>query len=111
SYGIRGAILKLKGEYEKAIKFHFEALRIKEKNHDDLATGVSYNDIGTIYEDTKQLKEALSYYKRAYQVISNYNIAADSKRTNTYRRGISLTLNNIGGIYNGTGKIDSAYFY
>lgn len=98
SYSILGALEKYKGNYDAALKHHFNALKIKESIRDEEGLSVTYNDIGIIYKSMKRWKEALSYYRKANELARKWGKLSS----------VSLTYNNLGTVYNETGKYDSA---
>ncbi|CAF4226961.1 unnamed protein product [Rotaria sordida] len=58
------------GEYSKALSSFQRSLEIRKialpPNHPDLA--VSYNNIGSVYEDTGEYSKALQYYEKAQDI-------------------------------------------
>ncbi len=98
AYSILGANEKNQGNYEQAIKYHLQALKIKEANRHEEGLCITYNDIGIVYKQMKRWEEALYYYRKSNEYARKAN------------RGdaISFTYNNMGTIYNEVGKYDSS---
>lgn len=64
--------------YQKALKYAFEALRFRQKGSKEANTlrevGQSLSSIAAIYTDMKEIKKALSYYQKAllmHQKVGN----------------------------------------
>ena len=61
-----------KGQYQEAIKWHNEALKIRSiahnenLNHPDIAT--SYNNLGVVYFKNGEYKQAIEYYDKALSI-------------------------------------------
>lgn len=98
AYSILGANEKNQGNYEKAIKYHLHALKIKDTNGHEEGLCITYNDIGIVYKQMKRWDEALYYYRKSNEY---------ARKTNR-NDAISFTYNNMGTIYNEVGKYDSA---
>jgi tetratricopeptide (TPR) repeat protein len=60
-----GNVLEQRGEYPKALRAHFEALRIFENLNDKRNIAACYHNIAIVYGNQKNLNEALSYYNKA----------------------------------------------
>lgn len=98
SYAILGVNEKYQGNYEGAIKYHLQALKIKEANQDEGGLCITYNDIGIVYKSMKRWEEALHYYRKSNELARKLNIGS----------AISFTYNNLGTVYNEMRKYDSA---
>ena len=65
-----GNIYQSKGEYDKALKFHQKAVKIRLKllgeEHSDTAT--SYNDIGLAYTGKGEYDKALKFHQKALEI-------------------------------------------
>ncbi|MDD4560805.1 MAG: tetratricopeptide repeat-containing sensor histidine kinase [Candidatus Cloacimonetes bacterium] len=60
------AYVELK-EYNKALEYAFDALNLRKVHLPEESLGISYNNIGFIYEASGNLEEALKYYKMGEQ--------------------------------------------
>lgn len=64
-----GTILFHKSDYERALAFFQEELRLEEiicgDSNDDIAVSVTCNNIGRIYQEMGKMNEAVHYYQRA----------------------------------------------
>ncbi|MDX2246595.1 MAG: ATP-binding protein [Bacteroidia bacterium] len=56
------------GEYEKAMEYQFEALKIFEAEQDTAGLAYSYRNQGTIYWSQKSYQEALNSFERALRL-------------------------------------------
>jgi two-component system, NarL family, sensor kinase len=100
-YALLGAAQKYRGEYETAIKYHLQALALKEKYNDDYGRSITLNDIGIVYKNLHRYEEALSYYKRSLEY------AYKAKQLVS----IAMLHNNIATIYSEKQQYDSAKYY
>ena len=66
--------------------YYSRSLKIREEIGDEKGIALSLNNIGTIYNDKGQVKEALVYYNRSLKIYEDL----DDKE------GVALSLNNIG---------------
>lgn len=98
SYSILGANEKYQGNYEEAIRYHLEAMKIKESNNDENGLCITYNDIGIVYKNMKRFEEALKFYLKSNELARKLDMGS----------AISFTYNNLGTVYNEIGKYDSA---
>jgi len=100
SYSILGANEKYQGNYEEAIRYHLEAMRIKENNKDENGLCITYNDIGIVYKNMKRYEEALKFYLKSNELARKLDMGP----------AISFTYNNLGTVYNEVHKYDSAMY-
>lgn len=96
-----GAVQKYRGEYETAIKYHLQALELKEKSSDDYGMSITLNDIGIVYKNLRRYDEALSYYKRSLEY------AYKAKQLVS----IAMLHNNIATIFSEKQQYDSAKYF
>lgn len=89
SQNITGVILRLQGNYSKALEAHFEALKICENKDYLQGKANNYSNIGLVYSDKNDYEQALTYFQKALKI----------KRKLNDRRGIAFTLNDIGNVY------------
>ncbi|CAF4068851.1 unnamed protein product [Adineta steineri] len=101
-YNQLGYVKDGQGDYEKAIWYYEQGLKIKEKtlssNHPSLA--ISNGNIGTVYENMKEYSTALSYYEKA--------LAIQKKTLPSNHPSMGTTYNNIGGVYDSMGEYSKA---
>ncbi|CAF1222864.1 unnamed protein product [Adineta steineri] len=90
------------GDYEKAVWYYEQGLKIRQKilpsNHPDVAS--SYNNISSVYEKTGEYSKALASHEKAREILekalpSNHPLLATS-------------YNNIGMVYNNMGEYSKA---
>ena len=58
------------------MEYHFKALKIRESElgKDHKTTAQSYNNIGKIYSNKKEYKEAIKYSERALKIFKSKKI-------------------------------------
>jgi Bacteriophytochrome (light-regulated signal transduction histidine kinase) len=56
------------GNYDFALRYHFESLIIRESEGDKQGLSVSYNNIGLVYYKIKNYEKALEYYKKSLAI-------------------------------------------
>ncbi len=92
----------LKGDYDRAIEFFNEALKIKlkvlGKEHPDIAG--AYNNMGVAYADKGDYDRAIEFFNRALEI---YQKVLGEKHPN-----IAVTYNNLGLAYWNKGNYDRA---
>ncbi len=68
-----GSCYDAQSQYDKALKFYFKALGMKEKilgnNHPD--TAATYYNIGSVYYNLGSYNDALNFYDKAYEIFQN----------------------------------------
>ncbi len=101
SYSQLGVYYKNKGDYPKALTYHFKSKEINEHLGHRPALASNYNDIGIIYKTMREYDNALEYYRRSNAICIDLGMT----------RGIVMTLNNIGTIYEAQGQSDEAIIY
>jgi len=97
-----GVCKELTGEYPQAIELYFEALKIFEKEKEELKSSKVYNNIGIVYQQIGEKNKALAYYKKSLKISEKLG-----------RDDISaIRYNNIATIYEEfENELDSALFY
>ncbi|CAF0749697.1 unnamed protein product [Adineta steineri] len=92
-YNQLGDIHCKQGDYEKAIWYCEQGLRIKQKtfppNHADFAT--SYNNIASAYDKIGECSQALSFYEKALEILQ--------KTLPKNHPHLATSYNNIGNVY------------
>ncbi|HRI78814.1 MAG TPA: tetratricopeptide repeat protein, partial [Cyclobacteriaceae bacterium] len=76
--------------YDKALFYHFESLKLRERDGDAIGISVTLNNIGSIYDLLQDYKNALSFYQRSYETKIKNNVEYD----------LELTLLNIAMVHN-----------
>ncbi|HEX8562657.1 MAG TPA: tetratricopeptide repeat protein [Flavobacterium sp.] len=100
AYNNIGIVYKSQQEYPKALEHLKKALAIQEKTSLD-ATAVTLTNIGVIYFETGNQREAKRHYDRANELL------AGGENT----RGIALLYNYLGDYYNKESSSKAAEFY
>jgi len=91
-------IFQTKGEYDKALRYYEESLRLKINEKDKATT---YNNMALIHSARGDLKKAIDYLKKAIEI---------SERYGDYH-GLARDLLNLGDIYRRAGDFSNAEFY
>ncbi|CAF0872618.1 unnamed protein product [Adineta steineri] len=101
-YVCLGYVKSNQGDYEKAIWYFEQGLKIEQKtlpsNHPDLAT--SYNNIGNVYDNMEEYSKALSFYEKALEMWQ--------KTLPSNHPNLAASYNNIGSVYKNTGEYSKA---
>src|ERR1043165_9562922 len=94
SYNNIGSVYSEQHDYNKALEYHFKALKLGEENvekgiglKDDIA--MSYGNIGQCYHYLADYTKAMDFYNRSLRMAE----------TLKNKRRVGLMLNNIGSIY------------
>ncbi|MFT4601713.1 MAG: serine phosphatase RsbU (regulator of sigma subunit)/tetratricopeptide (TPR) repeat protein [Arenicella sp.] len=96
-----GVILYYEGNYKASISHYDICLKIYDEIDFDEGRSMVYNNLGNIYSDLGDFDNALSSYKKAYNLnLNSGEIASNSD-----------CLNNIGTVFFDLGKLDSSKFY
>ena len=102
AYNNIGVVYYNLSEYDDALKYYKDALKIQEKvlgeEHPDTAT--SYNNIGIVYYDLGKYEDALKYYKDALKI--------QEKVLGEEHPDTATSYNNIGSADCKLGKYDKA---
>ena len=94
-----GEILRIQGEYPKALEILFEALRISKNSHDPEAEATGMVNISSVYTELGEFRQGQLYLLQALKI-------------NEYPKSINtLILSNIGSNYEKMNQLDSASFY
>lgn len=81
-----GAVYNSSGNYEKALRYNLEALKISEEINDQDHTAKIYTNIGNIYYYLEDTKKAINYYKKSLVINQKLN----------NKKSICKNLQNIG---------------
>lgn len=85
-------------DFDKALKYNFQALREREEEGDKELMTVSYNNIGLVYLELNDYENALTYFNRSF------DLAVESGRLD----GLEVRLINLGYCYNALERYDEA---
>ena len=89
------------GEYNLAVKYHFEALKIFKEINERMGQAFTLHNIGNVYRLLNQYDIALEHFFESVRIKKEFN--------DLYQ--ISFSLNSIGLVYEEKGMIDSAEIY
>lgn len=81
SFNELGEIFRQKGNFEKAMSFYNDSLRVKDQISassnstlsDNHGKGLTYLCIGCLYEDKRDIKQAIFYWKKALEELNSYS--------------------------------------
>ena len=96
-----GLIYHDKGELDKALKYHKDALKIAQEIGYKQGEASVLGNIGLIYDDKGELDEALKYHKDALKIAQEIGD----------KQGEANDLGNIGIIYGVKGELEKALKY
>ena len=96
-----GLIYTVKGDLDKALKYHQDAIKIDKEIGDRQGEAGQLSNIGLIYGYKGDLVKALKYHQNALKIDKEID----------YRRGEATHLGNIGMIYGYKGDMDQALKY
>lgn len=89
---------ELQSNYEEALKYNQQALRIYSDAGDSLHMADMLNNIGMIYDEQGKYKDAISYYDQANSI---YQEKGNAEK-------IALVALNLGVVYKGIGDYESS---
>ncbi|GAB4141634.1 MAG: hypothetical protein Fur0041_16810 [Bacteroidia bacterium] len=101
SWNVLGTIYTDKGDYQKAIECHFEAIRLRENQKPEVDLANSYQNLALVYTNMDSSHTALIWQKKAYRIYLE----------NKSYYQLCMTCNNIGVSYNRLKIFDSAVVY
>jgi len=88
-------------KHAEAIRFYQKALDIQQQSlspyHPDL--GMSYNNIGLVYENMKNYSEARFFYEHAVE-IGQKSLTSDHPHLQTYGKNLERVKKTCNDIYN-----------
>jgi tetratricopeptide (TPR) repeat protein len=96
-----GSTCERRGEYEKALDYYQQSLKIHSELGDRQGEGAILNNIAAIYHDHGKHDEALVKYKQSLTICREVGD----------REGEGVTLNNIAGVYHDKGDYRQALHY
>lgn len=99
--GNMGLILKDKGDFDNALKYLKEALKIHREIGDKQGESSVLSNIGLIYSAKGDFDNAIKYHQAALRIAQEIG----------YQQGESFALGNIGLIYLAKGYLDNALKY
>lgn len=89
------------GEYNLAVKYHFESLKIFKEIQDSMGQAFTLHNIGNVYRLLNQYDIALEHFFESVKIKKVIN--------DPYQ--ISFSLNSIGLVYDEKGMVDSAEIF
>ncbi len=89
------------GEYDKAIDYYWQAMRISEQRNNIGDQARNFTEIGNIYIRTKDYVRAIEFQRKAKVLFQQVND----------KIGVSNVDNSLGVIFENTDNLDSALFY
>lgn len=101
SLGVLAVAFRQIGNYQKALEFLLQKLKIEEDRNSPRNLASVLINIGILYINLEQYNEALVYYKRADSVVTRFNV----KDLQYY------IANNLGDVYERLNLNDSAFNY
>jgi len=101
SLGVLAVAFRQIGNYQKALEFLLQKLKIEENRNSPRNLASVLINIGIVYINLEQYNEALVYYKRADSVVTEFDV----KDLQYY------IANNLGDVYERLNLNDSAYNY
>lgn len=96
-----GLVHEAKGDLEKALKYHTEALKINREIGREEGEAINLGNIGVIYMNWGDLEKALTYFEKALKKAAEIG----------YKQGEANGLTNVGSIYMAKGDLDKALKY
>lgn len=96
-----GAILRITGNYPKALEMHLNSLKVAEENHDLEGMAKTLNNLGILYSEQNDSRKAIEYYQQTRA------IAEQIKDQSLVR----VSLSNIGADFAILNQLDSARLY
>ncbi|RYF77298.1 MAG: tetratricopeptide repeat protein [Cytophagaceae bacterium] len=96
-----GTILRITGNYAKALEAHLASVQVATAIHDVDALARTYNNIGILYSERKDSRKAIEYFQKTLSLAAQLG--------NNDLKRISLT--NIGTDYAFLNQLDSALLY
>jgi tetratricopeptide (TPR) repeat protein len=93
------------GDFSEALKYYLEQLELMEKQNDPYNVGSAYLSIALVYNSQKDVTNALYYAYKADSIASMPAIIESDPALRLY------TLLDLGEIFSGAGKLDSAIHY
>ncbi|CAF1601953.1 unnamed protein product [Rotaria magnacalcarata] len=106
NYNSIGETYRKKGDYNKALRYFEDALKILEQyalGKELLQKAASLNSIGIIHQEKKQYNEALEYYRKAYEIRRHYKPCDETS--------LGMSFNNMGNAHYHLKLYDEALYY
>ncbi|MBI4648087.1 MAG: tetratricopeptide repeat protein [Bacteroidia bacterium] len=100
-YNNLALVYSSQGNYEKALEYHLNGLKINEDIGQKDAIANSYTNLGVIYFYLEDFPNAIQFYEKAHKLWEETN----------NKNGIAGTLNNIGLVYEKQEQYDKALEY
>ncbi|MGC9375406.1 MAG: tetratricopeptide repeat-containing sensor histidine kinase, partial [Bacteroidales bacterium] len=100
-YNAIGNVYQTISDYDSALKYFLDALKIYKKYNNQRGISMSYNNLGIIYQNIGENEKALDYYLKALEI--------DVK--NNFYQGQASAYNNLGTAYDKKGEKRKALDY
>ena len=91
TYGSLGVVASEQNKYHEALQYYFKALKIAEKQQDKKMLIVLHNNIGVIYRDTKQPKNAEKSFQKSVKLQQE---TKDDNAGITFTNLATIAINN-----------------
>ncbi|HEY4799015.1 MAG TPA: tetratricopeptide repeat protein [Bacteroidia bacterium] len=101
AFNNKGKTFWAKGNYPEALKYHLQALKIRQETGDKKGTAFSLGNIGNIYQSQGKYPDAINNYLNALKLLEELG----------EKRFIANTQNNIGLVYWKQGNRQEALNY
>jgi len=106
-YEMIGIVLTKTGNFNKAISYYVENLKIEESLHSQDGIISANNNLGILHVYLLDFENALKSYSKANSLLASFN-SVDTE----YVKDLHYTINlNIGDVYDKMHQIDSAFLY
>lgn len=89
------------GKLDQSIFFHLKAITIDSVFQNNKQLGDTYCNLGLNYEDKKEYKKAIEYYKKSIALCES----------SKYRNGVKNAMESLSALYFKLNEFDSAYKY
>ncbi len=93
-----------KANYQKALKYHFEAKKHADNLEDKLFLVVNLNMLGVVYRRTDSIQYAINCHQKALELAEKINPVSEN-----VKRNIAISLNSMGNIYLALDQYDLAF--
>ena len=90
-------------QYDQAINMHLQSIRIKEKLKDERGLAQSYNNLGAVYTNTGDYKEALHYFQLTKGISEKTGI--------NNKTSLALAYSNLANGFSKLKQYDSVEYY
>ncbi len=92
---IKASIYALRNDYTNATKYFLEAAELFEKLDIPYSTAIMYNNVGMMYNNTKNKKLALQYFEKGLKVAEKYKLDNPKALIYINLTNLHITENNL----------------